>query len=140
MEWETTMPLFKNKYRIESTRLRGWDYTRNGYYFVTICTKNGEHCLGTVCDQQVQLSPIGEIVAEEWQKTPQIRPNVRLDAWVIMPNHLHGILIIDNGALVETARRAVSTTLPSNSLGSIIGQVKAQCTKRIHQAGFPTFA
>ncbi len=55
----------------------------------------------------MHLSPIGEIVAEEWLKTPQIRPNVLLDEWVIMPNHIHGIIVITSR--VETPRRGVST-------------------------------
>ena len=57
-------------------------------------------------DGEVRLSPVGEIVADEWQKTPLIRPNVMLDAWVVMPNHLHGIIVLQS-ATVETPRRGV---------------------------------
>jgi len=101
------MTKFKNKYRIESTRLAGWDYTSAGWYFVTICTKNHVCLFGDIIDGTMHLSPIGEIVAEEWQKTPKIRPNVKLDKWVIMPNHLHGIVVITT---VETPRRGVETS------------------------------
>ena len=101
------MTLFKNKYRIESTRLRGWDYSAAGYYFVTFCTYHREPCLGHIVDDDVLLSRSGEIVAEEWNKTEQIRPNVRLDEWIIMPNHVHGIIVITHH--VETGRRPVST-------------------------------
>jgi REP element-mobilizing transposase RayT len=90
----------------------------------------------------MQLSDIGIIVAQEWQKTPQIRPNVKLDRWVVMPNHLHGIIIINNDNPVETFRRNVSTDKPrlkSNSLGSIIGQFKSVCTKQIWKMGFIDF-
>ena len=157
------MTLFKQKYRIESTRLRGWDYSAAGYYFVTFCTGGREPCLGQVVDSDVRLSPFGEIVAEEWLRTETIRPNVRLDEWIIMPNHVHGIIVIthpvsiggepgnvetgrrpvstgDGGALGETGRRPVSTgNIHPNSLGSIVGQIKSITTKRIRLAGKPDF-
>jgi putative transposase len=135
--------LFQGKYRIPSARLSGWDDTSAGLYFVTICTQNRVPWLGDIVDGEVRLSAIGEIVAEEWQKTAHIRPYVTLDAWVIMPNHLHGIIAI---APVETPRRDVQTprrgvsTLHPNSLGSIIGQFKAVCTKHIWAMGFHDFA
>jgi REP element-mobilizing transposase RayT len=143
------MTRYKNKYRIESARCQNWNYTENGYYFVTICTRDRQCCFGDVIDGKMQLSPIGQIVAEEWQKTEQIRSNVQIDAWVVMPNHLHGIVIIHKpvetlrpDTLVETFRRNVFTDksrLKPNSLGSIIGQFKSVCTKRIWAAGFPDF-
>ncbi|NEU72668.1 hypothetical protein PI95_008820 [Hassallia byssoidea VB512170] len=115
---------------------------------MTICTHNRQSFFGKIIDGEMQLSQIGEIVAEEWQKTSQIRPCVQLDAWVIMPNHIHGILIINN-PLVETFRRNVSThrnvstnnvpRLQSNSLGLIIGQFKSVCSKQIWIAGFTEF-
>ena len=142
------MTLFKGKYRVESTRLRGWDYASAGWYFVTLCTRNRECVWGEVVNGAVRLSPMGEIVAEEWRKTEQIRANVALDEWVIMPNHVHGIIVIKNNPIVETPhvetphvetpRRGVSTLKP-DSLGSIIGQIKSVCTKRIWAAGFTDF-
>ncbi len=96
------MTLYKNKYRIESAQCSKWDYTSNGYYFVTICTHNRQCFFGQVINGNMQLSQIGTIVAEEWQKTGQIRPNVQLDEWVVMPDHMHGILVINNS--VETCR------------------------------------
>ncbi len=77
-------------------------------------------------DRKIILSDIGRIVNEEWLKTSIIRPNVSLDEFIIMPNHIHAILIIRSN--VETSRRDVSTnktTLQPNSLGSIIGQFKS---------------
>ncbi len=156
------MTLFRNKYRMESARLKDWDYAGAGWYFVTICTRERECVLGDVIDGEVRLSPVGEIVADEWQRTPLIRPNVMLDAWVVMPNHLHGIIVLQYAA-VETPRRGVSgpdgvietrawgegktprrgvstgSRLKSNSLGSIIGQFKSVATKRIRAAGYPSF-
>ncbi len=137
--------LFRNQYRIPSARLRGWDYTSAGWYFVTICVKNRVPCLADIVDGAVRLSPIGEIVAEEWQRTAHIRANVVLDVWVVMPDHLHGIVGITASTIVETPRRGVSTMttksrLQPNSLGSIIGQFKSVCTKRIWAAGHRDFA
>ena len=87
---------FKNKYRIETTRLKGWDYGKNGYYFVTICTKDRIPYFGDVINGMVQLSEIGKIAFDELQKTPEIRKdmNVTLGEFVIMPNHIHCIIII----------------------------------------------
>ncbi len=90
------MPLFRNKYRIESARLRGWDYRSPGWYFVTICARARQCFFGEVADGQIWLSDIGVIVADEWQNTPRVRSYVELDAWVVMPNHIHGIIIINN--------------------------------------------
>ena len=101
------MTLFKNKYRIESMRLKGWDYAATGWYFVTLCTRGRECFFGDVVDGEMHLSAVGDIAAEEWQKTAIIRPNVELDQWVVMPNHIHGIIVIKRAA-VETFRGNVS--------------------------------
>lgn len=146
------MTLFKGKYRIESARLPGWDYSSPGAYFVTLCTKGMQYWFGDIVDRKMQLSRVGQIVADEWKKTEQIRPDVSLDTWAVMPNHLHGIVVINEMPSehatrneipsVETTRRVVSTreTLKPNSLGSIIGQFKSASTKRIHMAGCTEFA
>ena len=98
--------LYRNKpskwagrYRIKSARLQGYDYSGDGLYFVTICTDNRELFFGDVKNNKMILNDVGQIVANEWRKTEIIRPDVFLDEWVIMPNHLHGILIIDNGGI-----------------------------------------
>ncbi|MFH1546775.1 MAG: transposase [Patescibacteria group bacterium] len=88
--------LFQEKYRISSARLRGWDYAADGYYFVTVCTKDHEEFFGEVVNKKMALNDIGKIVDEEWRKAEEIRENVGLDVWVTMPNHIHGILIINN--------------------------------------------
>jgi len=138
------MVLFRDKYRIESSRLKDWDYSSTGWYFVTICARNREHFLGEVIDGKVSLSEIGGLVAEEWKKTPSIRPIIGLDEWVVMPNHIHGIIVIN--AAVETPRRGVSTeaalpksNLKSGSLGAIVGQFKSVCTKRLWDSGYKKF-
>jgi len=141
------MEKFRGRYRVDSARLAGWDYRTTGWYFITVCTKDHIPFFGHVMDGEMILSPIGQIVAEEWQRTPEIRPNVMLDAWVIMPNHMHGILVIVDmpDTSVETPRRGVSTGRPggqlmAGSVGAIVGQVKSICTKRIWAAGTTDFA
>jgi hypothetical protein len=101
-EWDS-MTKFRDRYRVESARLPGWDYRTAGWYFVTVCTKDRIPFFGRVVDGDVILSRMGEIVTEEWQRTPEVRPHVVLDAWILMPNHLHGIIVIvDTPDPVET--------------------------------------
>lgn len=87
---------FKGKYRIKSARLQNWDYSNSGMYFITICTENRQHYFGDIQNGIMQLSEIGLIVENEWMKTFQIRPdmNLKMDEYVIMPNHFHAIIII----------------------------------------------
>jgi len=107
--------LYRNKYRVESARLKNWDYAAPGMYFITICTHNREHLLGKIDQGNMTLSDIGEIVREEWEKSFSLRAELSCDAYVIMPNHLHGILIIQPGNIVETHGRASEGGMPSHS-------------------------
>ena len=86
---------FQNKYRIPSSRLQTWDYGTNGAYFITICTQNREHFFGIVQNGTVQLSQIGKIAEQLWIEIPNQFPFIELGNFVIMPNHVHGILIIN---------------------------------------------
>jgi putative transposase len=86
------MTLYKNKYRIESARLKGWDYLSPGAYFVTICTKNRECYFGEIVDGEMILSDCGKIAQINWQNVPDHFDNIALDEFVVMPNHIHGIL------------------------------------------------
>ena len=134
------MTKYQNQYRIETTRLQRWDYSSSGWYFVTICTKDHSPILGKIMNGKMHLSPVGKIVAEEWIRSETLRPNLSLDQWVVMPNHIHGILVIEG---IKTSQRDVSTTpftLERNSLGSIINQFKGKCTKRIRKSESPDFA
>lgn len=90
-----TMKLYKNKYRIPSSRAQWWDYAANGWYFVTICTHNRECFFGKVVGGEMRLSGIGEIAQACWMDIPKHFPFVQLDAFVVMPNHVHGIVAID---------------------------------------------
>ncbi len=86
---------YKNKYRIDSARLVGYDYSQNGLYFVTICTKERIEFFGEIINREMHLSEIGKIAWEELIQTTLIRKNVILDEWVVMPNHVHVILKIE---------------------------------------------
>lgn len=97
---------YKNKYRIETTRLKCWDYGANGYYFVTICVKNHECVLGSIENGKMILSDIGRITHQCWQEIPTHFPFTRIDAFVVMPNHIHGIIVIDKPFNVETQNLA----------------------------------
>ena len=87
---------YKNKYRIPSTRLQNWDYGWNAIYFVTICTKDRIHCFGEITDGQMELSPVGAIADVLWHELKNHFDNIELDAFVVMPNHIHGIIAINN--------------------------------------------
>ena len=141
---------FKNKYKTGSNRLQGYDYSQEGAYFVTICTKNRECVFGEISDDKVILSPMGSIVEEEWYKTPELRSYVVLGEAVIMPNHFHGIIFIDKSdkntfpTIVETpaveTRGIVSLRQGKyknkfgpqrHNLASIIRGLKSAITTRI---------
>ena len=87
---------FLNKYRISSARLSNWDYSSNAAYFLTICTANRKHSFGEILNSKMQLSKIGEYAAECWINIPAHFPYFYLDVSVVMPNHLHGIVLIEN--------------------------------------------
>lgn len=87
---------FQNKYRIPSTRLQTWDYSNNGAYFITICTQNRNHFFGNIQNGIMQLSEIGKLAEQYWVEIPNHFPFIELGNFVIMPNHVHGILIVNN--------------------------------------------
>ena len=98
------MKKFKNKYRISSARAQWWDYGNNGAYFITICTKDRQHFFGQIREKEMFLSDLGQLAQQYWQEIPQRFDYIQLGEMVIMPNHLHGIVIIDknDGDDVET--------------------------------------
>jgi putative transposase len=81
-----------NGYRSATLRLEEWDYRRSAWYFVTICTADRRPYFGTVRNGIIGLSLAGCIAAQEWRRTPEVRPYVRLGAWIVMPNHVHGLI------------------------------------------------
>ena len=133
---------FRGRYRIESTRLKGWDYSSEGVYFVTICARNREHFFGEITGGKMRYSRVGEMVANEWENTKSIRSNVTLDEWVVMPNHIHGIIIIDNRMVETHCNASLQEKSPtnrfgpqSNNLAAIIRGFKGVTTKNIPEEG-----
>lgn len=141
--------LYKNKYRVESARRPDWDYAAAGFYFVTICTRDRYHYFGEIVESpetpQMVLSDIGRVAERFWLAIPQQFPFVRLDEFVVMPNHVHGIIQISanhrdamNDADSDAINR-VSTGVPRNpmighnSISSIIRWYKGRVTFEIRQ-------
>jgi len=94
--------MFNPKYQHRSSiRLRKYDYTEPNWYYITICTHDRENIFGKIQRSKMILNEFGKIVDEEWLKTKEIRKNIDLDYYVIMPNHFHGIIIIESR---DTAR------------------------------------
>ncbi|TZF86427.1 hypothetical protein FW774_05120 (plasmid) [Pedobacter sp. BS3] len=121
---------FQQKYRIKSARADWWNYGANAAYFVTICTQNRLPYFGKVAEGLVELSDIGKIAHKCWKEIPLHFPFVLLDEFVVMPNHIHGIVVIDKGNaenggcttpnLVETQNFASlhrNNQLPINKFG-----------------------
>ena len=144
------MPLHDRR----SVRLRGFDYRQPGLYVVTVCTFGRQPLFGAVRAGEMHRSAFGEIAHAEWLRTPDIRAGVVLDAFVVMPDHVHlliGIVGDDASPMagappaampsptVGATRRVAPTERirpfgpPARSLGAIIGQYKSVVTKQIRQ-------
>ncbi len=123
----------KKKYNRRSIRLLGYDYTQEGFYFITICTYKHKCLFGKIKDGKMHLSKYGKIVKDEWIKTETIRQNIKIDKFVIMPNHIHGIIVIEEsvGAYCDTPLQKFKS--PSNTIGAIIRGFKSAVTKQINK-------
>ncbi len=101
---------YQNKYRGQSTRKQSWDYSSEGSYFITICTKNKQHFFGKIRDGKMMLSEIGKVVESEWIKSIAMRPEmeIELGEFVVMPNHFHAIINIVRRAATHRGPECVS--------------------------------
>ena len=127
-----------HRHHRRSIRLKDYDYSQTGWYYVTLVVQNRECLLGKVVNDSMELSAPGKIAKNNWLKIPYLRPNIGLDEFIIMPNHFHGIVII-NGNLNVRATDSVAPTLRANSLGSILGQFKSASTKEIQKSHISRF-
>lgn len=116
-----------------SIRLKGYDYSRNGGYFITICTKDRACFFGEIKNGEMVLNGYGLIAQEEWIRTGDMRKNIIMDEFVIMPNHIHGIIVVNapGGAYCNTPLQTKFQS-PSNNLGAIIRGYKSIVTNRIN--------
>ena len=129
--------LCKNKFRVESASLPEYDYSTGGWYFVTINTQNHTNFFGEIHKNKMILNEVGNIVESEWLTTPNIRKNVSLDYYVVMPNHIHGIIIIEGGKDPNIEKPVKSL---SQNLSSIVNGFKSAATSKIHKCEFTDFA
>ena len=102
------MKKFAGKYRIQTARAPWWDYANDGAYFVTICTAHRECCFGDVADGKMHFSTLGQIANNIWEEIPRQFPYAELGVYQVMPNHVHGIIVI-NGNSGRDAINRVST-------------------------------
>ena len=127
-----------------SIRLRGYDYSQPGSYHVTLCTEGKQHLFGQIVEGEMHLNERGECVARCWKWLAQRYPYIDLDEWIVMPNHLHGIIAITNrsgGSLTApTDSRAIgdgggSRTDPTKrkTLGRLVGAFKTVSTNDVNQ-------
>jgi len=141
---------FQNKYRTGSARLQTWDYRWQGAYFITICTHEKLHYFGEIEDEKMKLSHVGILADALWYEIKN-RANVELGKYLIMPNHVHGILILGAGDdnAVETTHALSLPGNPNispgqqrfqhqgkNSISSIVGSYKSALSKHAHRLGF----
>lgn len=99
-------------------RLKDSDYSNDGYYFVTICTKNREEFFGKIENEKMILNEYGDIVEKCWFDLPKHYKNCVLDEFIIMPNHIHGIMIIDNYIVGNGLKQ-----FPTENLKTITNQI-----------------
>lgn len=131
---------FRGKYRTTSIRKPGWNYNSDGAYFVTICTKNRRNFFGRISNGRMENSEMGVLARKFWDEIPNHFPFVKLGEYVIMPDHLHGIIILKNAdfeKFAEAPNLGASTVKGNNggiqkwkpgNLGVIINQFKRICT------------
>ena len=141
----------RDVHRRRSIRLRGYDYAQPGAYFVTICTQNWECLFGEIVDGAMHLNQVAEMVASAWNDLPQHYSGVDVDAFVIMPNHVHGIVMLSgNAASAGAGPRACPGAgqprgvAPTLSLPDVVHRFKSLTTARHRRGaareGWPAFA
>lgn len=128
-----------------SVRLPGYDYSDSGVYFVTICTQNRKLYFGDVLSWKMCLNKIGKIIQECWLEIPEHFEYAKLDEFIVMPNHLHGIVLICNSRGLACQTPTVANSIMKfgkpqpKSLASIIGSYKSAVSKLCHKNGFSYF-
>ena len=134
-------------------RHRNFDYSLDGFYFITTCVKHFVCCFGKIQNGQIILNKYGEIVKQQLLWLPKRFPYIRLDEWCVIPNHAHAIMVIDrsniraghdHAEIVGTVGTGRDLSLPSppmkiKSISEIVGAFKTTSSKSIHLSGLNTF-
>ena len=123
----------------KNIRLVGYDYSRQGPYYITICVKDRKCVLSRIENGKVILTEIGQQAENDWKNIPSHRPNALVLDYVIMPNHIHGIIWIKEGATVDQHLNQFSQPI-AGSLSMIIGGYKAGITRWCRKNGYEDFA
>jgi REP element-mobilizing transposase RayT len=113
-------------HRRRSIRLRGYDYSQAGAYYVTVCTRGKVHLFGQVVEGEMALNDAGRMVRSAWEHMPRQFPTFELDGYVVMPNHFHAVIRIVGAPLVGAPNRA--GTRPAPTVGDIVGAFKSITT------------
>ena len=108
----------KYKHRRSSIRLKGYDYSQAGAYFVTICTRDRECLFGDIGESEMRLNDAGQMVRDVWHKIPEHFPHFDIDEFVIMPNHFHGIIVIVGAPLVGAHSSGTTINNTENRAGT----------------------
>lgn len=130
------MGKYGKRYRVDSLRLKNWDYRRSAAYFITIVTQNRQNYFGDILDNNLQLNLIGKIASDCWLEIPRHFPFVQLGDFVIMPNHMHGILILghhsdnENPKIYSSYMGKISPK--PGSVSTIIRSYKSAVSKMAH--------
>lgn len=118
-----------------SIRLANYDYSQNDAYFITICSYQQKCIFGEIVNDDMQLNDYGKAVQQEWLRTEMLRPSIELDAFVVMPNHFHGIFLIHNdiagsrhSAIRERFGKPVTGSVPT-----IVRAFKSAVTRRVNE-------
>ena len=127
------------KYRIPSARATWWNYSQGGCYFVTICTQDRQHFFGVCQSGELRLSESGEIAHSNWLSMQTQFPFAEMGKYVVMPNHLHGIIYLRTPEKEILPVGSEKLTLPPNSLGAIVRAFKAKTSTQIRKTGITSF-
>lgn len=122
----------------KQNRFPEWDYSEDGYYFITICTQDKKEIFGKVVNDEMVLNEYGKIVQEQWDWLAEQYPYVRLDEFIVMPNHFHGILIIEKNIDGRDNPRIVPTNNAYNRRHNLLSKTmnafKTTSSKRINRS------
>ena len=128
-------PVAPTTHRRRSLRLPRFDYTQQGAYFVTVCTRSRACVFGEIVNGEMQLNDSGRVAQRVWEEIPTHFLQVEIDAWVVMPNHVHGVLVITGphvGATHASPLQRAGAGPPKRSIGAIVGSYKSAVSKRIN--------